>query len=136
MELEAARHAEHGLRRVPMEGLENRSEHRANNVPVSGYRSERRDPGHGMPIKSPSGSNPERARSVTSFGVSKQQAPKEAVKAHSGHHPPETDGREKLYEAYNDLHALAQVFSKDFDAPAILVTGHQTDGKSGASLCS
>ncbi|GAX84335.1 hypothetical protein CEUSTIGMA_g11757.t1 [Chlamydomonas eustigma] len=39
-------------------------------------------------------------------------------------------GNEKLYEAYNDLHALAQVFEKPFDAPAILVVGHQTDGKS------
>jgi hypothetical protein len=36
-----------------------------------------------------------------------------------------------LYEAYNDLHALAQDFEKPFDAPAILVVGHQTDGKSG-----
>lgn len=43
-------------------------------------------------------------------------------------------GKEKLYEAYNDLHALAQVFSKPFDAPAILVVGQQTDGKSGAIL--
>lgn len=40
-------------------------------------------------------------------------------------------GNEKLYEAYNDLHALAQDFEKPFDAPAILVVGHQTDGKSG-----
>lgn len=37
----------------------------------------------------------------------------------------------KLYEAYNELHALAQAFQKPFDAPAILVVGHQTDGKSG-----
>ena len=37
---------------------------------------------------------------------------------------------EKLYEAYNDLHCLAQSFRKPFDAPAILVVGHQTDGKS------
>ena len=42
-------------------------------------------------------------------------------------------GNERLYEAYNDLHALAQDFEKPFDAPAILVVGHQTDGKSGAS---
>lgn len=39
-------------------------------------------------------------------------------------------GNEKLYEAYNDLHSLAQNFQKPFDAPAILVVGHQTDGKS------
>eukprot|EP01018_Ginkgo_biloba_P019163 Gb_04150 [translate_table: standard] len=37
---------------------------------------------------------------------------------------------EKLYEAYNELHGLAQDFHKPFDAPAILVVGHQTDGKS------
>lgn len=42
-------------------------------------------------------------------------------------------GNEKLYEAYNDLHSLAQDFEKPFDAPAILVVGHQTDGKSGKS---
>lgn len=41
------------------------------------------------------------------------------------------NGNERLYEAYNDLHALAQDFEKPFDAPAILVVGHQTDGKSG-----
>ena len=40
------------------------------------------------------------------------------------------NGNERLYEAYNDLHALAQDFEKPFDAPAILVVGHQTDGKS------
>lgn len=43
-------------------------------------------------------------------------------------------GNERLYEAYNDLHSLAQDFEKPFDAPAILVVGHQTDGKSG-KLC-
>jgi hypothetical protein len=41
------------------------------------------------------------------------------------------NGNERLYEAYNDLHSLAQDFEKPFDAPAILVVGHQTDGKSG-----
>ena len=30
-------------------------------------------------------------------------------------------GNERLYEAYNDLHSLAQDFEKPFDAPAILV---------------
>lgn len=39
-------------------------------------------------------------------------------------------GNEKLYEAYNELHSLAEEFHKPFDAPAILVVGHQTDGKS------
>ena len=43
-------------------------------------------------------------------------------------------GNERLYEAYNDLHSLAQDFEKPFDAPAILVVGHQTDGKSGMCL--
>ncbi|XP_015893645.3 dynamin-like protein ARC5, partial [Ziziphus jujuba] len=36
----------------------------------------------------------------------------------------------KLYEAYNELHGLAQEFHTPFDAPAVLVVGHQTDGKS------
>lgn len=40
------------------------------------------------------------------------------------------DSSSKLYEAYNELHGLAQEFSTPFDAPAILVVGHQTDGKS------
>lgn len=35
---------------------------------------------------------------------------------------------ERLYQAFNELHALAQDFGKDFDAPSILVVGHQTDG--------
>ena len=37
---------------------------------------------------------------------------------------------ERLYEAYSQLHTMAQEFDKPFDAPAILVVGHQTDGKS------
>ncbi|XP_042008602.1 dynamin-like protein ARC5 [Salvia splendens] len=40
------------------------------------------------------------------------------------------DGNWKLYEAYNELHGLAQEFSTPFDAPAVLVVGHQTEGKS------
>ena len=44
------------------------------------------------------------------------------------------NSNERLYEAYNDLHSLAQDFEKPFDAPAILVIGHQTDGKSGEAL--
>lgn len=35
-----------------------------------------------------------------------------------------------LYEAYNELHGLAQELEAPFDAPAVLVVGHQTDGKS------
>eukprot|EP00981_Chlorochromonas_danica_P005799 scaffold1190_cov187-Ochromonas_danica.AAC.31 len=38
--------------------------------------------------------------------------------------------REQLYEAYNLLHTLAQDFHKPFDAPAVIVVGHQTSGKS------
>ena len=38
--------------------------------------------------------------------------------------------REALYEAYNALHTLAQEFHKPFDAPAVIVVGHQTSGKS------
>lgn len=37
---------------------------------------------------------------------------------------------ERLYEAYSQLHSMAQEFDKPFDSPAILVVGHQTDGKS------
>ncbi|KAK4564142.1 hypothetical protein RGQ29_006291 [Quercus rubra] len=36
----------------------------------------------------------------------------------------------RLYEAYNELHSLAQEFETPFEAPAVLVVGHQTDGKS------
>lgn len=38
--------------------------------------------------------------------------------------------REQLYGAYNLLHKLAQDFRKPFDAPAVIVIGHQTSGKS------
>ena len=37
---------------------------------------------------------------------------------------------EELYEAYNDLHALASAYDKDFDSPAIVVVGAQSCGKS------
>ena len=37
---------------------------------------------------------------------------------------------EKLYAAFNELHQLAQAFDKPFDAPAVIICGHQTDGKS------
>lgn len=40
------------------------------------------------------------------------------------------EGQSRLYEAYNDLHGLAQEFETPFDAPAVLLVGHQTDGKS------
>lgn len=40
------------------------------------------------------------------------------------------DSQARLYEAYNELHCLAQEFQTPFDAPAVLLVGHQTDGKS------
>lgn len=40
------------------------------------------------------------------------------------------ESQARLYEAYNELHSLAQEFQTPFDAPAVLVVGHQTDGKS------
>ncbi|KAJ4836574.1 hypothetical protein Tsubulata_035499, partial [Turnera subulata] len=50
---------------------------------------------------------------------------------------PKMEGRKatmqeqwSLYEAYNELHGLAQELKTPFDAPAVLVVGHQTDGKS------
>ncbi|KAI3810334.1 hypothetical protein L1987_19946 [Smallanthus sonchifolius] len=42
----------------------------------------------------------------------------------------EWESQSRLYEAYNELHGLAQEFETPFDAPAVLVVGHQTDGKS------
>ncbi|XP_076960268.1 dynamin-like protein ARC5 [Bidens hawaiensis] len=42
----------------------------------------------------------------------------------------EWEHNSKLYEAYNELHGLAQEFETPFDAPAVLLVGHQTDGKS------
>lgn len=67
-------------------------------------------------------------RHVHGFGASGQpQAISESLTSEAWSH-------EKLYEAYNDLHALAKTFKKPFEAPSVLVVGHQTDGKSGARL--
>ncbi|XP_071725640.1 dynamin-like protein ARC5 isoform X1 [Rutidosis leptorrhynchoides] len=46
------------------------------------------------------------------------------------HGSEECESHSRLYEAYNELHGLAQEFETPFDAPAVLVVGHQTDGKS------
>ncbi|KAH9752235.1 Dynamin-like protein ARC5 [Citrus sinensis] len=43
---------------------------------------------------------------------------------------PKYNDMHSLYEAYNELHGLAQELETPFDAPAVLVVGHQTDGKS------
>jgi len=77
---------------------------------------------------------PPAVQQSTSPVKSTRRAPSQAVHGSTTNSQMEVlfRAREKLYEAYNDLHALAQVFSKPFDAPAILVVGHQTDGKSGA----
>lgn len=67
-----------------------------------------------------------KSRPANSFGTPAQsQAMQESQ-------TPDEWNHENLYEAYNDLHALAKTFKKPFDAPSVLVVGHQTDGKSGA----
>jgi hypothetical protein len=77
-------------------------------------------------------SSPKQALSASS---AQQRQASSFGKPQSAAVDPNTDNWEhaKLYEAYNQLHSLAQVFRKPFDAPAILVVGHQTDGKSGVS---
>ncbi|KAL3620910.1 ARP2/3 actin-organizing complex subunit Arc5 [Castilleja foliolosa] len=55
----------------------------------------------------------------------------EETNSNGGAQPAEMEEAQwKLYEAYNELHGLAQEFSTPFDAPAVLLVGHQTDGKS------
>ncbi|CAI9781780.1 unnamed protein product [Fraxinus pennsylvanica] len=50
--------------------------------------------------------------------------------ANSNNTVPEMETQQRLYEAYNELHGLAQEFETPFDSPAVLMVGHQTDGKS------
>lgn len=38
--------------------------------------------------------------------------------------------RERLYEAYNSLHSLANAYRKPFEVPAVVVVGAQSAGKS------
>jgi len=38
--------------------------------------------------------------------------------------------RERLYEAYNSLHSLANTYKKPFDVPSVVVIGAQSSGKS------
>jgi len=64
----------------------------------------------------------ERTMNRTSFGTTSAEYADPTILNASAH--------EELYSAYNLLHALAQDFKKPFDAPAIVVIGHQTDGKS------
>ena len=45
-------------------------------------------------------------------------------------HPATALRKEDLYAAYNELHNLAQDYNKGFDAPAVVVVGHQSSGKS------
>lgn len=42
----------------------------------------------------------------------------------------ETENRERLYEAYNSLHSLANAYRKPFEVPAVVVVGAQSAGKS------
>ena len=79
----------------------------------------------GSPVRSQPTAKTAKPKNVHGFGTSGQpNAQSETIISDSWSH-------EKLYEAYNDLHALAKTFKKPFDAPSVLVVGHQTDGKSG-----
>ncbi|KAK3031514.1 hypothetical protein RJ639_036028, partial [Escallonia herrerae] len=60
------------------------------------------------------------------MAASKEEASSPGENANGG----ELERQWRLYEAYNELHGLAQEFETPFDAPAVLVVGHQTDGKS------
>jgi GTPase SAR1 family protein len=72
------------------------------------------------------------AATATAPPPPQQQEPRRSSTASYAHHAHShhKGANERLYEAYSELHCLAQDFEKPFDAPAILVVGHQTDGKS------
>ena len=48
---------------------------------------------------------------------------------HQEWHDDDDQEQWRLYEAYIELHALAQDLHTPLDAPAVLVVGHQSDGK-------
>lgn len=71
---------------------------------------------------------------LRSYAVKGSSSLSGGVNPSLGNLPPSSSSteqdREQLYEAYNLLHSLAQDFHKPFDAPAVIVVGHQTSGKS------
>lgn len=128
------KHHAHAHRRAPMSGLDNslgtHGPEKPRNVEKTGALSALKA-SFGLkdansPTRMQQTPSPAQNRRAVSFGSSQQQ-PAPALESST-----DTWEHGKLYEAYNELHALAQAFSKPFDAPAILVVGHQTDGKSGA----
>ncbi|RWW83596.1 hypothetical protein BHE74_00007892, partial [Ensete ventricosum] len=72
------------------------------------------------------------AQRAEAGGVEEAAAALAAVKEEDEEEEHESSSSDsgKLYEAYNELHGLAQEFETPFDVPAVLVVGHQTDGKS------
>lgn len=57
-------------------------------------------------------------------------SPRQITDLNSPRDQTHSSSNEKLYECFNELHQLAQAFDKPFDAPAVVICGHQTDGKS------
>lgn len=89
----------------------------------------------GRPLSSPNGRNNNNdplsstTQSHSSNNMNTNDIDKNIPQPITGH-KKQTKEREQLYEAYNLLHTLAQDFHKPFDAPAVVVVGHQTSGKS------